>query len=225
MGSIKRFFSSPLLYGTGAVVSAAIAALSWVGIPSVQSEHERVIYLLWWFTIFVVLAIAAFVAIHRENIELRKPRLAICFEEIYPYIQGELEGGAEKYRLFRVSILNRTRKTIDDVSVELAAMEPMAIRTPLLLHQKDDNILRASNYKETFSLDPMRPKYIDVVQQQPGISDFEIIHTIPAVERFISRHGRYRIKLIASGRDSYEEGHFIIDHDSKGKLTFYPEGH
>jgi hypothetical protein len=66
----RRIFRSPYFAGSWAVVAAIVEALAWIGLPSVQNEHGRVLYLLSVFAIFIIAAAFAFIALYKEKSEL-----------------------------------------------------------------------------------------------------------------------------------------------------------
>lgn len=79
---LRRLFSSPWWLGSWAVIYAAIDGASWIGFPSLATEHDRVLWLLMFQPIFLIAMIVAFVALHSEKEDLSQrlteiPRLKI----------------------------------------------------------------------------------------------------------------------------------------------------
>lgn len=55
-----------------AVGSQAMTAMSWIGIPHVETEHDRVVLLLIWNALFFIFAFWAFGVLYLENAKLKK---------------------------------------------------------------------------------------------------------------------------------------------------------
>jgi hypothetical protein len=128
-------------------------------------------------------------------------------------------------RLYRVGVRSLTRKTVDDVRVRLAALDPQAIDIlPLTLHRKDDNPQQPlAPYEETFSVHPggREPDvFVDVLLKADGLDAIVIEHIAQGVNNRIQPR-RYRLTLRVSGRDSKPfDRQFIADLDNRGRLLF-----
>jgi hypothetical protein len=71
MGFLHKLFKSPWLIGAWTVLGIIVESLAYIGVPSVENEHARVLYLLYVFGVFIFLASASFIALQRENTRLQ----------------------------------------------------------------------------------------------------------------------------------------------------------
>src|SRR5690348_15806230 len=84
---IAKIFKSPWWFGSRAVIYAAIEAASWIGLPPLQDEHSRVVWLLSVQTIFIVVAVGLFAALYFEKEELKNilqssgPEIIVTFHK------------------------------------------------------------------------------------------------------------------------------------------------
>jgi hypothetical protein len=79
---LRKILSSSWWSGSWVVIYALIDAASWIGFPSLESEHSRVVWLLSVSAIFLIAVVAASVSLQQEIGELKQrlaeiPRLKI----------------------------------------------------------------------------------------------------------------------------------------------------
>lgn len=128
-------FKSPWIYGIFAVVTAAFNALAWAGIPSLNTEHDRVRWLLVFNIVFFFFAAAAFIALFYQKRKLEQqlePKATLIYKPNEPpYVQyGNVDwktsGGnqpCEEYK-YRLGVVNLSKSSIEGLRMVFEDSQP-----------------------------------------------------------------------------------------------------
>jgi hypothetical protein len=165
-----------------------------------------------------------------------RPELEILFDNadpdfVYTYLFGPSAPGA-MVRLWKVAVRGKGGRTVEDVNLELVAMDPRPFNSPLPLplhpvhgaingsHSQPGANVPGLQYG---GLNPGTPRFFDVIQMLENDQAWmEIYTTAPVTFRF--SRGRYLLKLRANGRDAIAaERSFIAEVNAEGRLEFRPQ--
>ena len=203
--------TTALLSGIGSVILATIGAASSHPIPNWT----------WWITSALCFLYASYRIWKIERLkilELEEPKLIILFDPSNPtYSRQESspkeDGGVDHRWAFKIGIKNITNRTIENVSLHLAAMEPnsgIALPARMQVNSEDG------------ALNPQLERIFHVFQKHSSQDCISILHDVP-YEATIFKNGTYRLKFIASGKDASFERWFRIWLDNDGRLRLCAE--
>lgn len=175
--------------------------------------------------------------INKELTERLQPRLSIEFHSSQPFEQPTsiLDNNGERlpgqWRLYRIGVrCISSSAALDDVSVELARIEPSLIPfLPVPLHQMHDNPPEDQPYERRFRLNPGETKYIDVISIVEGNT------TIPYHDHFTFWYAvrdvagvipaqPLKLTILAHARDCPPvQKDFVIRQDREHGYRFEPQ--
>lgn len=167
----------------------------------------------------------------------RRPELEILFDDtsddyVYRYPFGPPT--EVMVRLYKAAVRVKGGKTIENVNLELVAMEPRPPNSffPLPLHPIHEKVsllvpsASGANFPTGIQyggLNPETLRFFDVIlMPENGQGWMQIYTTAPVTCQF--QRGRYVLKLRANGLDAIpSERLFMTEVNAEGKLMFYPQ--
>lgn len=171
------------LLGGGIAVLLSFVAnlLEWKSIPN----------WLFWATAVVAFFWASYEVWKRDHIalrDLRDRKLEILFEPTRESYYQQHPG----VPMFRICVSNAGGSTIDNVGVDVVAMEPCGFQFLPVPLQATHNV--------TSPLDPGGMRFFDVVQRFPN-GTAELLHSVSGAPRKLQPRA-YKLTLQAHGRDA-----------------------
>lgn len=195
-------FAQPFLLFTGLAVGPIVGTF----FDSLQPTQRLLLIVACPALILVMLFFIAGIRLQRTADDLNTPKLDLIFNpddrtcafEIIEVDQDQ-KGMYKVYDLYRLGIMNRSLRTIEDVSVRIESVEGWDPGTlPLHLQLMHDR----HPFKTTFAVRPNdKPEvYVDFIGREPDVYIFNL-HAIPLnVQRSFDAKKR-KITVVAVGRD------------------------
>lgn len=180
--------------GAGFAVGVAVPFL----LLAVYSQFQTPPYFVNWAAVICAIFLAGYYVWRADHVRLQQ-KIEVTRVRKHSW---SIETGGEGMQYYFEIVNKSEAATIYGVRVQLQEIIPdNRDWLPVTLHQQHDNFGHDGSYAESFDLNPLVPKNIDLFSAATGGSLFQVSHIVPHTPFQVSFSVKHRLKVTISGQD------------------------